>query len=86
MKRKRKVSVSVRVPVKISPSAGTKYRLSSGEEAYMIGGTLQAVLGEIELFKQAGLDHLICYFGNEPYPEVASQASLFGREVIPSFK
>jgi len=38
------------------------------------------------MFKQTGLDHLICYFGNEKYDEVASQASLFGREVIPSFK
>ena len=86
LKGKRKVSVSVRVPVKISSSADTKYTLSSGEEAYMIGGTRQAVLREIELFKQAGLDHLICYFGNDPYAEVASQASLFGREVITSFK
>jgi hypothetical protein len=52
----------------------------------MIGGTRQAVLGEIDMFKQAGLDHLICYFGNEPYDEVASQAALFGREIITSFK
>jgi len=85
-KRKRKVTVSVRVPVKISPSAGTTYALSSGEQAYMIGGTRQAVLDEVEKFKQAGLDHLICYFGNESYDEVASQLALFGREVVPSFK
>src|SRR5208337_813209 len=86
MKRKRKVSLSVRVPVKISPLAGTTYALSSGEQAYMIGGTRPAVLGEIEKFKQAGLDHLICYFGNEPYDEVSSQAALFGKEIIPSFR
>lgn len=86
MKQKRRISLSVRVPVKISASANTTYSLSSGEQAYMIGGARDAVVREIGMFKQTGLDHLICYFGNEKYDEVASQASLFGREVIPSFK
>lgn len=86
MKQKRRISISVRVPVKVSASANTTYSLSSGEQAYMIGGARDAVVREIGMFKQTGLDHLICYFGNEKYDEVASQASFFGREVIPSFK
>jgi len=85
-KQKRRISISVRVPVKLSALAGTTYSLSSGEQAYMIGGKHEAIVNEVEKYKDAGLDHLICYFGNEPYDEVASQTSLFGREVMPSFK
>jgi probable F420-dependent oxidoreductase len=85
LKGQRKVSLSVRVPVKISPSAGTTYSLSSGEQAYMIGGTREVVVQEIEAFQQAGLNHLICYFGNEPYDQVASQATLFAKGIMPSF-
>jgi hypothetical protein len=51
----------------------------------MIGGARDPVTKEIEAFKEAGLEHLVCYFGNEPYDEIASQASLFAREIIPSF-
>lgn len=85
MKEKRKIVMSVRVPVKISSSATTTYSLSSGEQAYMIGGTREAVVREIEAFQQVGLNHLICYYGNESYDRVESQATLFAKEIMPSF-
>jgi len=85
VKQDRKITITVRVPVKISASATTSYSLSSGEQAYMIGGAREAVTKEIEAFKEAGLEHLVCYFGNEPYDAIASQASLFAKEIIPSF-
>lgn len=85
MKQDRKVTITVRVPVTVSPSATTSYSLSSGEQAYMIGGAREAVIKEIEAFKEAGLDYLVCYFGNEPYDKIASQATLFAKEIIPSF-
>jgi probable F420-dependent oxidoreductase len=81
----RKVTITVRVPVAISSSGTTSYSLSSGEQAYMIGGTRETVVQEIEAFKRSGLDHLVCYFGNEPYDKIASQATLFAKEIIPSF-
>lgn len=86
LKNERKITMSVRVPVKISSSATTKYNLSSGEQAYMLGGERQEVLREIEAFEHAGLHHLVCYFGNEAYEQVAAQATLFAKEIIPSFK
>ena len=52
----------------------------------MIGGTQEAVVREIERFRNAGLDHLVCYFGNEPYDRIISQATLFAKEIIPSFR
>jgi len=85
MKPNRKVTITLRVPVTISSSAATSYSLSSGEKAYMIGGTREAVIKEIEAFKEAGLEHLVCYFGNEPYDKIASQATLFAKEIMPSF-
>jgi probable F420-dependent oxidoreductase len=85
MKQKRPIAMSVRVPVKISASATTTYSLSSGEQAYMLGGPRETVVREIEAFEQAGVGHLICYFGNEPYDQIASQATLFAKEVISSF-
>jgi probable F420-dependent oxidoreductase len=86
LKGERKVTMSVRVPVKISPTAKTTYTMSSGDQAYMVGGASEAVVREIEAFEHAGLDHLVCYFGNEAYEQVAAQASLFAEEIIPSFK
>jgi probable F420-dependent oxidoreductase len=85
LKSGRKIAMSVRVPVKISPSAKTTYTMSSGDQAYMVGGGREAVVREIEAFEQAGLDHLVCYFGNEPYEQVAAQTTLFAEEVMPSF-
>jgi probable F420-dependent oxidoreductase len=84
-KNGRKITMSVRVPVKISPSAKTTYTMSSGDQAYMVGGGREAVVREMEAFEQAGLDHLVCYFGNEPYEQVAAQTTLFAEEVMPSF-
>jgi probable F420-dependent oxidoreductase len=86
LKGKRKVTFSVRVPVKVSPTAKTTYTLSSGEQAYMVGGEREAVVREIEAFKQAGLDHLVCYFGNEPYEQLADQTRVFAKEIMPSFR
>jgi len=82
---KRKVTISARLPAEISDTASSTYSLSSGEKAYMLGGTREAVVEEIEKLRQAGVEHLICYFGNKPYDFVASQAKLFAQEVIPSF-
>jgi probable F420-dependent oxidoreductase len=86
VKSGRKITMSVRVPVKISSSAKTTYTMSSGDQAYMVGGVREAVVREIEAFEHAGLDHLVCYFGNEPYEQVAAQTTLFAEEIMPSFK
>ncbi len=87
MKERRKIDVSVRVPVKISASASTTYSLSSGEQAYMIGGERKAVVHEIEAYKETGLDHLVCsMIGNESYDEIENQTTLFAKEIIPSFR
>jgi probable F420-dependent oxidoreductase len=86
LKNRHKITMSVRVPVKISASAKTTYTLSSGEQAYMMGGEREAVVREIEAFERAGLDHLVCYFGNEPYEQVVAQTTFFAEEVMPSFK
>ena len=83
LKGEREVELSVRVPVKISPSASTSYTMSSGDQAYMLGGGREAILREIEAYEHAGLDHLVCYFGNEPYEAVASQTTLFAKEILP---
>jgi len=82
---KRKITISVRLPVEISETAASIYSLSSGEQAYMLGGKREAVVKEVEKLQEAGVEHLICFFGNKPYDFVASQAKLFAQEIIPSF-
>jgi biotin operon repressor len=73
------------LPVEISETAASIYSLSSGEQAYMLGGKREAVVKEVEKLQEAGVEHLICFFGNKPYDFVASQAKLFAQEIIPSF-
>jgi len=85
IKDDRKIVTCVRLPVEISQTASTTYALSSGEQAYMLGGTREQILRELEAFREAGLDHLICFFGNKPYEFVESQARQFAENIIPSF-
>jgi probable F420-dependent oxidoreductase len=82
---KRKITISVRLPAEISETATSTYSQSSGEKAYMLGGKREAVISEVEKLEEAGVEHLVCYFGNKPYDFVASQAKLFANEIIPSF-
>jgi probable F420-dependent oxidoreductase len=85
LKGKRKPIISVRLPTEISNTASTSYSLTSGERAYMLGGKLEGVVREMEKLRNAGVEHLVCFFGNKPYDFVASQATLFAKEIIPSF-
>jgi probable F420-dependent oxidoreductase len=85
LKGKRKVTTSVRLPVEISPRASSEYKLTSGETAYMLGGTRSAVIKETEALERAGVEYLVCYFGNRPYDFVSSQASLFANEIMACF-
>jgi len=86
LRGRRKVTISVRLPTEVSATATSTYSLSSGEKAYMLGGTREAVANEVEKLRDAGVEHIICYFGNKPYDHVVSQARVFAQEVIPSFQ
>lgn len=81
----RDIVITARLPVEISESAPTTYAQSSGEQAYMLGGSRQQIVKELEAFREAGLDHLVCFFGNKPYEFVDSQARQFAKDIIPSF-
>ncbi len=81
----KQLKIAVRLPTEISDTASSHYKLSSGEEAYMLGGKREAVVQEIEKLEEAEVEHLVCFFGDKPYDFVAFQASLFAKEVIPSF-
>ena len=82
----RNLTISLRLPAEISDTATSSYTLSSGEKAYMLGGKRENVVHEIEKLQDAGVDHLICFFGDQPYDFVATQATKFAKEIIPSFK
>jgi len=81
----RNIVLSVRLPVEISETASTSYALSSGEQAYMLGGSREQVVRELEAFRETGLDYMVCYFGNKPYEFIESQATQFAKDIIPSF-
>jgi probable F420-dependent oxidoreductase len=85
LRGERKLVVSVRLPVEISDTASNTFTMTSGEKAYMLGGKRNDVVRETEKLKDAGVEHLVCFFGNKPYDFVASQATLFAKEIIPSF-
>jgi len=84
--KRRKITISLRVPAEISSTATSTYTLSSGEKAYMLGGKREDIVREIEKLQEAGVEHLICGFGDKPYDFVASQATAFAKEIIPSFR
>ncbi len=85
LKGKRKILTSLRLPVEISNTASSTYVLRSGDQAYMIGGKRENVVEQLETLQEIGVEYLVCFFGDKSYEFVASQVTMFAKEVMPSF-
>ena len=75
---------SIRIHVDID--GNTKpYSASSGESRDVIAGTASDAAKAIEQYRDAGLDHLVCYFGDIDTKSSERRITRFAEEIIPSF-
>jgi probable F420-dependent oxidoreductase len=49
-----------------------------------LSGSPSRMLGQIEEFRKAGLEHLVCYFDDLPLSQLKIAIEKFGKEVMPS--
>ncbi len=75
---------SLRIHVDIDGST-KPYSASSGESRDVITGTVQQAVDAIQGYQEAGLDHLVCYFGDIGVKSLEGKITQFAKEVMPSF-
>ncbi len=75
---------SLRIHVDIDGST-KPYSASSGESRDVIAGTIQQATNTVGDYRDAGLDHLVCYFGDVDIRSLEREITQFAKEIIPSF-
>lgn len=76
---------SLRIHVDLDGST-KPYPASSGESRDVITGTTRHATKAIERYQDAGLDHLVCYFGDIDVRTLERKITQFAEEIIPSFR
>lgn len=83
----RKIQLMLRLTVAFSErneSIPTTRKSSRGLIETILAGSSSQILEQIERYKRAGLDHLICYFGDKSPSVLESAQTKFAKEVLPS--
>ncbi len=81
----RRFTFSLRIHVDVDGSV-KPYSASSGESRDVITGTAQQAISKIGEYQKAGLEHLVCYFGDVNIESMEKKISQFAKGVIPSFQ
>ncbi len=79
----RRCAISMRIRVDTTGKA-KPYAGATGERREAISGEPRQVVEMIQRYEGAGLEHLVCYFGDKP-EGILAQMREFSRHVIPSF-
>ncbi len=62
------------------------YSASSGESRDVVTGNAQQATKRIEDYQEAGLDHLVCYFGDVNIKTLEKKIDQFAKGIMPSFQ
>jgi alkanesulfonate monooxygenase SsuD/methylene tetrahydromethanopterin reductase-like flavin-dependent oxidoreductase (luciferase family) len=62
------------------------YRASSGERRTVIAGPVDRAINQIQVYRDAGLEHLVCYFGDIELKLLKKKITQFAQEIMPSFQ
>lgn len=62
------------------------YRASSGEHRDVITGPVDRAISLIQGYRDAGMEHLVCYFGDIELKLLKKKITEFADQVMPSFK
>ena len=76
---------SLRILVDLNGKA-EPYQGSGGEPRSVIAGNRGQVVQVLEEYREAGLSHLVCYFGDIELEQVRHRMKQFAGEVLPSFE
>jgi len=84
----RRMEIAIRLAVVFAEKPGSvkslAMRNSTGEVNARLAGTSEEILGQIRKYRLAGLNHLVCYFGDREPKILKVKATKFAREIMPS--
>ncbi len=83
----RRIQLMLRLTIAFSEgneSIPTTRKSSRGVIETILAGSSSQILEQIERYRRAGLDHLICYFGDKTPKVLESAQTKFAKEVLPS--
>jgi hypothetical protein len=75
---------SLRILVDLEGKA-KPYAASGGDPRDVISGKREHAVEVIQEYREAGLDHLVCYFGDIELTSLNKKMNQFANEIIPSF-
>ncbi len=81
----KRFTFSLRILVDLDGKA-KPHLAASGEPRDVIAGTSDRAIETIEKYRDAGLEHLVCYFGDVRLEQLKNKMTEFAKEVMPSFK
>jgi probable F420-dependent oxidoreductase len=81
----REFTMSLRILIDLGGKAEA-YQGSGGEPRSVIAGNQDQVINTIERYREAGLSHLACYFGDIGLELLKKKMKQFAAEVLPSFE
>jgi hypothetical protein len=78
-------TLSLRILVDLEGKA-KPYAGSGGDPRDVISGNRDHAIEMIQKYRDAGLEHLVCYFGDVELASLKRKMNQFAKELIPSFK
>jgi probable F420-dependent oxidoreductase len=81
----RDFTLSLRILVDLDGKA-EPYQGSGGEQRSVISGSSDQAIKTIDRYREAGLFHLVCYFGDIGLEQLKRKMRQFASEVMPSFE
>ncbi len=83
----RKLEILVRLQVEFSDKKGTSSltaRGARGDVQNRLAGTPDEIHSQIEAYRKAGADRIVCYFGDKDLNSLSRAATKFGKELVSS--
>jgi len=79
------ILISMRYSISLDGKGSKVIQTASGEKRYRAVGSVKEIIEDIENLKKAGLEYLVCYFGDLERQDYIEKMKKFAKEVIPSF-
>ena len=79
------ILISMRYSISLDGKGSKVIQTASGEKRYRAVGSTKEIIEDIEDLRRAGLEYLVCYFGDLEKQDYIEKMKKFAKEVIPSF-
>jgi probable F420-dependent oxidoreductase len=80
-------SVLISMRILVTPSlAATTYRGTLGRRRHTLGGARPQMIRQLEAYQSAGLEYIVCYFGDVPLSVYRTRLRACAQDLLPRFR